>query len=171
MSGSFRYSERLGRPVVRYEVTGVNGRLTVEPAKESSSGGKVNVWDLRMGSEVPLAMTVTLGAGESTLDMSRIALRSMEVDMGVGEMVLNVAGKYPRDVTVEVNGGVGEARIQLPSAMGAVVDATGGIGGITTNGLTKRDGKYYNDAYAEGKPAVRMEVHGGVGDIKLSVGE
>ena len=91
--------------------------------------------------------------------------------MGAGEMVLNVAGKYTRDVTVQVNGGVGEARIKLPKDMGAVVEATGGIGSISTNGLTRRDGKYYNDAYSEGKPAVRMEVHGGVGDVIFSVGE
>jgi hypothetical protein len=95
----------------------------------------------------------------------------MEVNMGAGEMELNVAGKYTRDVTVQVNGGVGEARIRLPSAMGAVVNATAGIGSVSAKGLTKRDGKYYNDAYVEGKPAVRLDVQGGIGEIVLSVGE
>jgi hypothetical protein len=171
MAGSFRYSERVGRPVVKYEVTGASGRLTVESPKSGSSGGKsVNTWDLKMGSAVPLEMNVNLGAGESNLDMSQLPLRSLEVDMGAGEMTLNVAGKYARDVTVEVNGGVGEARIKLPSDMGAEVQATGGIGSVETKGLSKRDGKYYNDAYVEGKPAVHMQVQGGVGNIILSVG-
>lgn len=170
MAGFFHYSERVGRPTVRYDVTGAHGRLTVESPKNSSSNSRtVNSWDLRMGSQVPLVMNVTLGAGESNLDMSQLPLRSMEVNIGAGEMVLNLAGKYTRDVTVEVNGGVGEARIRLPRDMGAEVDATGGIGNIDAKGLSKRDGKYYNDAYAEGKPAVRMEVHGGVGSIILSV--
>jgi len=171
MTGSFRYSERVGRPTVRYEVTGASGRLTVESPKSGSSGNKtINIWDLKMGSAAPLEMNVSLGAGQSNLDMSQLPLRSLEVDMGAGEMVLNVAGKYARDITVEVNGGVGEARIKLPSGMGAVVDATGGIGSIETTGLSKRDGKYYNDAYADGKPAVHMQVQGGVGNIILSVG-
>ncbi len=170
MTGSFRYSEKVGHPVVRYDVTGDHGRLTVESPHGSSSGKMVNEWGLLMGTELPLEMTVALGAGESTLDFSRLHLRSLDVNMGAGEMDLNVAGKYGRDVNVRVNGGVGEAKIRLPRDMGAEVEATGGIGSVSANGLTKRDGKYYNDAWSEGKPAIHMVVHGGVGDVVLSVG-
>jgi len=120
---------------------------------------------------VPLKMNVTLGAGESNLDMSQLPLQSLEVNMGAGEMILNVAGKYTKDVAVEVNGGVGEAQIRLPKDVGAEVTATGGIGEISTKGLTQRNGKYYNDAYAEGKPAVRMNVQGGIGSITFRVGD
>jgi hypothetical protein len=170
MTGTFHYSESIGPPTVRYDVTGAHGRLLVESPKNSQSGNKtVNTWDLRMGSDMPLDMTVNLGAGESTLDMSQLQVRSVEVNIGAGEMTLNMAGKYKRDVTVQVQGGVGEARIRLPKDIGAEVKATGGLGSIDTKGLTKRDGKYYNDAYAEGKPAVRMEVQGGIGNINLSV--
>jgi hypothetical protein len=170
MTGNFRYSERVGRPIVRYDVTGDHGRLLVESPKSSGSGAKtVNTWDLRMSQDMPLDVTVNLGAGESTLDMSQLQVRSVDVSMGAGEMTLNMSGKYKRDVNVQVNGGVGEARIRLPKDIGAEVRATGGIGSIDTRGLTKRDGKYYNDAYAEGKPAVRMEVQGGIGNITLSV--
>jgi hypothetical protein len=56
--------------------------------------------------------------------------------------------------------------------MGAVVEARVAIGGVDTSGLTKRDdGKYYNVAYDAGKPAIRLKVQGGVGDIKLDVGK
>lgn len=172
MVGTFKYSESVGRPTDRYDVTGDHGRLIVESPKHSSSTGKtVNDWDLQMSSDMPLDMNVSLGAGESNLDLSRLALRSVEIDMGAGEMALNLAGQYKRDVTVQVNGGVGEARIRLPKNVGAEVNATGGIGSIETTGLTKRDGKYYNEAYSEGKPAVRLEVHGGIGSIVLSVGD
>jgi hypothetical protein len=169
MTGTFRYSERIGRPTVRYDVTGAHGRLLVESPKNPQSSGKsVNTWDLQMSSDLPLDMTVNLGAGESTLDMSRLQVRSVEVNMGAGEMTLNMSGKYKRDVTVHVQGGVGEARIQLPKDIGAEVTATGGIGSIDTKGLTKRVGKYYNAAYSDDKPAVRMEVQGGIGNITLS---
>lgn len=172
MSAQFRYSEQLGQPVVHYEVTGSQGHLTVESPKSSSStGNTVNEWDLRMGSGVPLDLKLALGAGESTFDLSRISLRSLEVNMGAGEMDLNMAGRYTKDVTVELNGGVGEARIRLPRDTGAVVQVEGGLGGVSAKGLTKRDGKYYNDAFSADKPAVRMNVHGGIGNVSLSVGE
>ena len=80
----------------------------------------------------------------------------MQVEMGAGEMRLNIAGKYPKDVSVVVKGGAGDTEIRLPRDMGAVVDAKLGIGGIKANGLTMRDAKYYNQSYAEGRPAVRV---------------
>ena len=111
MTGSYRFSEKIGRPVARYDVTGASGRLTLNSPKGSSSkGNNVNEWDVRMSSDVPMDLTVALGAGESTLDASHIQLRSLEVDMGAGEMSLNVAGKYTKDVSMQVNGGVGEAK-------------------------------------------------------------
>ncbi len=168
MTGSFRYSESVGRPKVSYEVTGTHGRLTVESPKKTSTGKSVNEWELQLGPDVPLEMTVALGAGESKLDMSQLALKSLEVNMGAGQMTLNVAGKYTRDVTVQVNGGVGEAKIRLPKDIGVEVEAHGGLGSIDTKGLTKRDGKYYNSTYQDGKPAVHMEVNGGIGSIVLS---
>jgi N-terminal domain of toast_rack, DUF2154 len=170
MNGSFRYSERRGKPEMRYQVMGSRGMLTVQsPNKTSTIRNSVNEWKLRMGSSVPLDIHATLGGGEAHLDVSKLPLRSMEVSTGAGEMDLNLAGSYANDVKVNVTTGAGEARIRLPGDMGAVVNASVGIGGINVSGLTKRDGSYYNAAYAEGKPAVRLEIHGGVGEITLSV--
>jgi hypothetical protein len=171
LAGSFRYSERIGRPTVRYDVTGSRGLLSVESPKNASLIGKmVNEWALRMGSQAPLEMSVKMGGGTASLDVSSLPLRSIEVEMGAGEMKLSL-GKYTNDVTVLVKGGAGNTEIRLPKDMGAAVDAKLGIGSIDTSGLTKRDGKYYNQAYAEGKPAIQVEVRGGVGDIKLNVGK
>ncbi|MCC6395340.1 MAG: hypothetical protein IT167_32430 [Bryobacterales bacterium] len=170
LDATFRYSEAVGRPVVRYELTGFRGRLTVESRKKTPVGGKMtNEWNLRLGSKVPVDLTAHLGAGKTDLDVSSVPLRSLEVHMGVGELELNAAGKYAKDVNMQVHGGVGEARIILPKDFGAVVDARGGIGSINARGLSKRDGRYYNSAYEEGKPAIHMDVRGGVGEITLSV--
>jgi hypothetical protein len=170
MSGSLRYSERTGPPAVRYDVTGSRGLLIVEsPKTDASIGKRVDDWNLRIGSTVPLELYLSLGAGDADLDVSTLPLQFVEVKMDAGDMRLNLAGKYTTDVTALVNGGAGDTRITLPRNVGAVVNAKIGIGGIQTNGLTKRGGAYYNDAYADGKPAVRLEVHGGVGDITLDV--
>ncbi|MEP6715238.1 MAG: toast rack family protein, partial [Terriglobia bacterium] len=170
MEGSFRYSEKMGKPNLHYDVTGGHGRLTVESPKNTSLTGKVvNEWNLRMGSQTPLDLIVSVGAGNADVDVSRLPVRSVEVRAGAGELHLNVAGKYSGDVTVKVEAGAGSARIRLPRDMGAVVDATVGVGSVNVSGLTKRDGKYYNASYVEGKPAVRMQVRGAVGDVTLSV--
>lgn len=166
LSASFRYSEALGRPVVHY----APGKLTVDSPKDSSvSGQMVNEWNLRMGSQAPVDASVTVGAGKADLDLSKLPLRGLEVHMGAGELLLNLTGKYSKDVTVQVSSGVGEAKIRLPKGMGAVVDAKAGLGGVSAKGFSQRDGKYYNDAYAEGKPAIRVDVRGGVGEVTLTL--
>jgi len=169
LDATFRYSERVGRPSVHYDVMGARGVLTVESPQNAGGGMKgnaTNEWRLRMSSEVPLDLSVRLGAGESHLDLSQITLRAAEVNMGAGNMTFAMANRYSQDVNVQINGGVGEGHIRLPRESGAVVDATGGIGSVQAGNLTKRgDGKYYNSAYADDKPAVHMKVRGGIGDI------
>jgi hypothetical protein len=167
LDATFRYSERVGRPAVHYDVTGGRGLLTIEsPHSGGLKGNATNEWRLRMNSTVPLDLSLHLGAGESHLDLSQVKLRAAEVNIGAGNMTFSMADRYTQDINVQINGGVGEAHIRLPRESGAVVDATGGIGSIQAGNLTKRDdGRYYNSAYADDKPAVHMKVRGGVGDI------
>lgn len=172
VDANFRYSENLGRPNVSYDATGFRGRLRIDqPKQRFSAGHTVNEWNLKFGGQAPLDFAVHLGAGESKLDLSKLPLRSVEVHMGVGALELNLDGNYQRDLQVEVHGGVGEAKIRLPRQMGVIADATGGIGSIQAHGMQKRGGDYVNDAYSPGKPAIRLKVRGGVGEIRLSVGE
>jgi len=167
LDATFRYSERVGRPAVHYNVTGGRGLLTIEsPESGGLKGNATNEWRLRMNSGIPLDLSLRLGAGESHLDLSQVKLRAAEVNIGAGNMTFNMADRYTQDINVQINGGVGEAHIRLPRETGAVVDATGGIGSIQAGNLTKRDdGKYYNSAYADDRPAVHMRVRGGIGDI------
>ncbi|MBL8179687.1 MAG: hypothetical protein JNK48_33725 [Bryobacterales bacterium] len=171
MDGSFRYSENLGKPDVRYEQTGFRGRIVVESHGQKTIGDVENEWKLRFGDKLPIDFDVKLGAGESKMDLSALPVRNVDINMGVGELRLNLNGAYKRDVDVKVHGGVGEAHIQLPKGVGVIVDASGGIGEINVKGLEKRDGKYVNAAYDAGRPAVRMQVRGGVGEIHLTVVE
>ncbi|MDX1983442.1 MAG: toast rack family protein [Bryobacteraceae bacterium] len=170
LDASFRYSEKLGKPEVHYEATGFRGRLRVEAPGASLTGGDItNEWKLVFGDKYPLDMRLRMGAGEGTLDFSKLPLRKLQAELGAGELKIDLRGAYPRGVEADIRGGVGEATIRLPSAMGVVADAKGGIGSIETRGLIRRGDRYYNEAYTETKPAIRLSVRGGVGQINLIV--
>ncbi|MBI4904757.1 MAG: hypothetical protein HY820_14040 [Acidobacteria bacterium] len=171
LEASFRYSENLGRPEVRYESTGFRGQLSIESPKKGASGNVVNEWTLKMGPKVPVDLVLHLGAGDSRLDLSTFPLKTVDVSIGAGRIELNLDGKYTRDVEVSVKGGVGQAIIKLPKGVGVKANAKGGIGSVKTNGLTQRGDTYYNEAYAEGKPSIHLDVKGGVGEIDLRVVE
>lgn len=155
-------------PLVSYDGSGVRGLLEIKGTKKGRwKRGGDNSWKLKMDSKTPIDLEVHLGAGETDLDLSQIALRSLEVHMGVGELKLNLDGVYDRDVNVDVHGGVGRAEIHLPRKMGAQVDAKGGIGSVKARGL-KQDGSLYtNAAYEKSSRQVRCTVRGGVGEIEL----
>lgn len=155
-------------PEVSYEGGGARGLLEIKGSKKGkwSQGGE-NRWTLKMDGQTPLDLEVHLGAGETDLDLSRLALRSLAVHMGVGELKLNLDGEYDRDVNVDVHGGVGRAEIRLPRKIGAQVDAKGGIGAVKVRGLEKQDGQYVNAALARSNRQVRCIVRGGVGEIEL----
>jgi hypothetical protein len=157
-------------PEVTYDAKGSRGLLEIRSPKKQgwSSHGGDNTWTLNFDSQTPLDMEVHLGAGETQLDLSGVALRSLEVHMGVGELKLNLDGDYKRDVDVEVHGGVGRAEIRLPRKMGAQVDAKGGLGSLNTRGLKKEEGgRYVNAAYENSTKQVRCKVRGGIGEVEL----
>jgi predicted membrane protein len=91
----------------------------------------------------------------------------VDIEMGVGELRLDLRGMPQRDYSVSVRGGVGEATVYLPSGVGIEAEAKGGIGGIETTGLERRDGRYVNDALGHAKTTVRLNIRGGIGSIRL----
>jgi hypothetical protein len=81
---------------------------------------------------------------------------------------MDLRGAPKNDYSVSVQGGVGEATIYLPgNGVGVEAEAEGGIGGIHTIGLEKRDGRYVNDAFGRAKTTVRLDIQGGIGAIRL----
>jgi predicted membrane protein len=91
----------------------------------------------------------------------------VNVEIGVGELKMDLRGAPKNDYAVSIRGGVGEATIYLPEAVGIEADVEGGIGGIHAPGLEKRDGRYVNDAYGRAKNTVRLDIRGGIGAINL----
>lgn len=71
-----------------------------------------------------------------------------------------LTGSYDRDIAASIEGGVGEATVQLPSEIGVRVNAEG----------PQREGDaHVNDAYGDSDVTLDVDVRGGVGKINLEV--
>jgi hypothetical protein len=169
MEAEFHYNRPALKPEVRYDATGFRGNLSVEePSHPHFGGGNSDYrWNLRFNDEKPVDMEVHFGAGEGRLDVGSMTLRSLDIHMGVGELRVDLRGTPKNDYNVSIHGGVGEATIYLPSGVGVVADAKGGIGGINARGLRQEDGRYVNDEYGHAKTTIRLDIHGGIGAINL----
>jgi hypothetical protein len=168
MEGEFRYTSAALEPSVRYEATGFRGRLTVEGSGESSTNASgENHWAIRLNDEVPLDLDVSLGAGESNLDLRGMTLRNVDANIGVGECEINLVGEWDRNFTVNVKGGIGEATIRVPASIGVIAHATGGIGEISARGFQKDGDSYVTEAYGESPITITIDAKGGIGEINL----
>jgi len=167
--GDLSYNVQSWEPVVKYSAAAGHGTLEIDqPASKGAHTGNTKYnWNLQLADDVPLDLTVHFGAGDATLDLGRLTLRTVDVEMGVGEVHMDLRGSPQRNYDVRVNGGVGEATIRLPRDVGVSAKAEGGIGEIHTSGLHKQGDRWLNDAYERSKATIHLDIHGGIGQINL----
>jgi len=172
MEGDFAYNVAEWKPDMNFEVSGDTGELSVEQGSGEGvrlGGDARNEWDLRFNDEVPIDLSVEMGAGESDLDLDSLDLTGLNLAMGAGETTVDLTGDYERDLAATIEGGVGRATVRLPSQVGVRVAAEGGLGRINAEGLRREGEAYVNDAYGDSDVNLEVEVRGGVGEINLEV--
>lgn len=167
MEGRFTYNRLRLRPEISYSAGGFRGHLVVEEPSHVGTATRRYVWNLRLNDQKPIDLDVHCGAGESRLNLGDLTLRRVNVEMGVGELKMDLRGAPKRDYDVDIRGGVGQATVYLPQGVGIEAHAEGGIGSIHAQGMEKRDGRYVNDSFGRSKTTVRLDIQGGIGDIRL----
>ena len=169
MQGNFTYNVASWKPNVVYSSSGGRGDLTVEQpsSSESHAGNSTNEWDVKLNNDTATDLTVRMGAGEATLNLGALDLRSLDVEMGAGQLRLDLRGDPKHSYDVRARGGAGEATIHLPKAAGLYVTAKGGLGDINVTGLRKDGDHWVNDAYDKAKVQVKLDFQGGVGSISI----
>jgi hypothetical protein len=168
-AADFHYSVASWKPEVSYSSTAGHGNLTIKQPDHGgvSLGHEQYEWDVRLNHEVPLEMEVHFGAGEAHLDLGSLTLRKLDVEMGAGQLDVDLRGTPKQSSDVRIQGGVGEATIRLPSSVGVEAQVTGGIGEVNASGYHRDGHRYFNDALANSKVTIHLNVEGGVGSIQL----
>jgi hypothetical protein len=161
----FEFNVPEWKPEVSY--SGGVLRISQPEGSHGSFGNTKYDWDVRLNRDVATELDVNFGAGEAKLDIGSLNLRSVNVEMGVGEIDLDLRGQPKHDYSVRIRGGVGEARVHLPSDAGVFAEARGGIGEISAPGLRHEGSSYYNAEYKKAPVTVKLDIEGGVGSIKL----
>ena len=172
MEGDFSYNVAQWKPEVSYDVSGDEGELVVKQGGSKGSnltGEARNEWEIRLNDELPTDLVVQLGAGESDLDLDSLAVKGLKLQMGAGKTTVDLTGDYAQSFDATIQGGVGEATVELPSEVGVKAKAQGGLGKINAEGLKRVGDSYVNGAYGESDTNLSVDIKGGVGDITLKV--
>jgi hypothetical protein len=198
LEATFTYNVADFKPVVDYSVSGDSGRLEVSQPNVDDEFPVLNAddvryeWELRLNDEVPIDLNLNLGAGEGeidlgglqttelalnagagkmTLDLGGSALEDLRVSIGAGEVTIDLTGDWANDLVGEINGGVGTLIVRLPASVGVRVEVSGGLGSVNASGLTQDGSVYTNDAFESAATVIRLDIEGGVGEIRLEVAE
>ena len=164
----FTYNVPSWKPVMRVDSSSFRKQITIEQPGGSHGGHHTTYkWNVRLNDTVPLDVVAHLGASEARMNLGSDSLRSLEMNIGVGQVRVDLRGKPSRDYSVNVHGGVGQATIYLPSSVGIVANAKGGIGNINVRGLEKRGDAWINPAHENAPVTIHVDVKGGVGEIQL----
>jgi uncharacterized protein DUF2154 len=170
MEATFSYNVAEWKPVVDYRAGGAStGELKLSQPNSSGSsfGNSVNNWDVKLNDTLALDVTANLGAGEANLDLGKMNLNRVEMSIGAGKVDMDLRGEPKRDYTVQIRGGVGETVVHLPKDVGIAASATKGIGDISIEGLENRDGVWVNPDRIGAPVTIRLDVKGGIGQIRL----
>ncbi len=167
LDADFDYVLPESKPVVRYRASSFRGQLTITQPSGDSRAGSPYEWKLRLNNGVPMDVVAHLGAGNAEMNLGALDLRGVELHMGVGNLDMDLRGDPKRDYDVEIHGGVGNATVRLPSGVGVVANARGGIGNIDAQGLEKRNGRWVNAKHEDAKVTIHLDIRGGVGNITL----
>jgi hypothetical protein len=128
-------------------------------------GSETRRWEVSLTREVPVALSVSAGVGQTTLDLSGVTLSGITFDGGVGESTVTLpSGHYSGSFDL----GVGSTTIRLPQGAAVQVVVNSGLGRVTMPRDLVRDGDVYTSPGFEGaRDRITLRVDGGVGSIRV----
>ncbi len=175
MEGKFIYDEQEWKaPTIEYSRTGEDGRLNLEQSSKKNFlgvGNGRNLWKLNLNKSISTDISVFLGAGNGNLRLNGMNLEKVQVEMGAGKLDMDLSGDWKNDVSVNIEGGVGNANIILPKNIAVVVKVTNAIGNISADGFSLSGDSYVNDAYGKSDITMHVEIKNGIGVTKLILSE
>lgn len=135
------------------------------------SSGKSLHWDVNLNKTVPTDLKVEQGAGNVTLDLSQLQLKSLNFDAGTGNSTVTLpsAAGY---TSVDINGGVGNTTIIVPDGVLARLELNSGIGNTDVDSRFQKQGEstYVMNGFSasdKSKNQVDIKLDHGVGNVDI----
>ncbi|MGC9399247.1 MAG: toast rack family protein [Anaerolineae bacterium] len=125
-------------------------------------------WQLRLTQEIPLSLSVEVGASDTRLDLRSLQVTALDVETGASsvEVWLPKAAGYTR---VDVDAGAASVVFRVPENVAARIHTEVALSGVDVDRERfPRTGKVYlSPNYATAEHRVEIHVEGGVGSLTV----
>jgi major membrane immunogen (membrane-anchored lipoprotein) len=130
-----------------------------------------NEWDLRLNNDVPMNLSLEMGAGTSDLKLAGLSLTGLDIKLGAGKCTVDLSGDWTRDLDAAIQTGAANVTVILPKDVGVRVEVDSGPTAINAPDL-KQDGNVYtNEAYGTSDVTLHINMQTGIGRINLEAVE
>jgi hypothetical protein len=170
LEADFTYRHQSWKPQVEYSIAGREGSLTIRQSPTLAivpSGGLPARWDVRLNSDVPMSLSITLGGGGGDLQLGDLNLSRLDIKFGGGGANISLDGDWEKDLEASIGGGVGGVKLTLPSDAGVRVEADTGLGSVDARDFQREGDVYTNDAYGSSNVTLNLRIEVGVGGVEL----
>ncbi|MFJ7982525.1 toast rack family protein [Lysinibacillus xylanilyticus] len=172
VEGSAQYNIDKLAPKVKYDLRGKTGKVSIDHKGSTSVRfGKIkNIWDIELNEDIPMDLSIETGASDAELDLRGLQLEQLNIDTGVGDLNVNLGGDWKKSFETNIETGVGQTTVILPSKVGVKLTTEEGIGTSSIEGLiSKGKGVYVNEAYDKADVKIEINSEIGVGDITFKL--
>lgn len=172
VEGKADYNIKKLAPQVNYDVSGDTGEVEIKH-KGSTKLGISNIknnWAIQLNDDIPMDLTVETGASLANLDLQGLQLEKLDIEAGVGDLTVNLGGDWKKSFKANIETGVGQTTVIVPSKVGVKLTTEKGIGLSNVEGLiSKGKGVYVNEAYDKADVVLEIKSEIGVGDITFKL--
>jgi hypothetical protein len=140
--------------------TGARARVRVrqDAVGRSWQWTGVTDWSVHLASDVPVALDLTIGAGQLDLDLLDVRLVGARLSLGAASGAL----RLPRpvgDIRIDVTLGAASLRVGVPTGVEARVSTTGGLVSLT--------GQRETPGWSSASDRVTVAVSGGASSVRV----
>lgn len=124
-------------------------------------------WDVALNPNIPVALSLNLGANKSVLDLRDLNITNLDLDTGASETRLTLPSKGR--FTADLDLGAASLEVTVPEGLSARINASVAAGEIKVDEVRfPRNGKYYQSPdYETAVNAVDMKIDAGAASVKI----
>ncbi|KOS60295.1 MULTISPECIES: toast rack family protein [Lysinibacillus] len=172
VEGTAQYNIDKLAPKVKYDLRGKTGKVVIDHKGSTNVRlGKIkNTWDIELNEDIPMDLSIETGASDAEIDLQGLQLEKLDIETGIGDLSVNLGGDWKKSFETNIETGVGQTTVILPSKVGVKLTTEEGIGTSNIEGLiSKGKGVYVNEAYDKADVVLEVNSELGVGDITFKL--
>lgn len=122
-------------------------------------------WDLAIARGARLRLSVSMGAGEATIDATELALEGLAGSIGAGDFEVRLAAE---PTTVDLSAAVGQIVIRVPRGASVRLEASTVLGGVEVPDDYTRSGNRYFSPDFDQTSFIDIDASLVIGEIRIA---